>query len=89
MAPFILRRLGYSLLILLGVTLITYLLLFMLPADPARQIAGRSATLRWWPASAPSSGSTSRSTCSTGATWPAWYRATWAARTSSAARWPS
>ena len=43
-APFILRRLGYSLLILLGVTLITYLLLFMLPADPARQIAGRSAT---------------------------------------------
>ncbi|EPR3346701.1 hypothetical protein ACWDYW_006551 [Pseudomonas aeruginosa] len=44
MAPFILRRLGYSLLILLGVTLITYLLLFMLPADPARQIAGRSAT---------------------------------------------
>jgi peptide/nickel transport system permease protein len=44
MLTFIGRRIGYSLLILLGVSLITYLLLFMLPADPARQIAGRSAT---------------------------------------------
>jgi peptide/nickel transport system permease protein len=44
MLTFISRRIGYSLLILLGVTFITYLLLFMLPADPARQIAGRSAT---------------------------------------------
>lgn len=44
MFAFISRRIGYSLLILLGVTFITYLLLFMLPADPARQIAGRSAT---------------------------------------------
>lgn len=44
MLAFISRRIGYSLLILLGVTFITYLLLFMLPADPARQIAGRSAT---------------------------------------------
>jgi peptide/nickel transport system permease protein len=30
--------------ILLGITLVTYLLLFLLPADPVRQIAGRSAT---------------------------------------------
>jgi peptide/nickel transport system permease protein len=44
MFAFIGRRVGYALLILLGVTFITYLLLFMLPADPARQIAGRSAT---------------------------------------------
>jgi peptide/nickel transport system permease protein len=44
MLAFMTRRILYSLLILLGVTLITYLLLFMLPADPARQIAGRSAT---------------------------------------------
>ena len=44
MVAFMTRRVVYSLLILLGVTLITYLLLFMLPADPARQIAGRSAT---------------------------------------------
>lgn len=38
------RRLGASALILLGVTFITYALLFLLPADPVRQIAGRSAT---------------------------------------------
>ncbi|TWI58554.1 peptide/nickel transport system permease protein [Pseudomonas duriflava] len=44
MLAFMTRRVAYSLLILLGVTLITYLLLYMLPADPARQIAGRSAT---------------------------------------------
>lgn len=44
MLTFMTRRVAYALLILLGVTLITYLLLFMLPADPARQIAGRSAT---------------------------------------------
>jgi peptide/nickel transport system permease protein len=44
MFAFISRRIGYALLILLGVSLITYLLLFLLPADPARQIAGRSAT---------------------------------------------
>lgn len=44
MFAFISRRVGYSLLILLGVTFITYLLLFLLPSDPARQIAGRSAT---------------------------------------------
>ena len=31
-------------LILLGVSLVTFFLLYILPADPARQIAGRSAT---------------------------------------------
>lgn len=44
MIPYALRRLGQALFILLGITLVTYLLLFLLPADPARQIAGRSAT---------------------------------------------
>jgi len=38
------RRLIQSLLILLGVSLITFALLYVLPADPVRQIAGRSAT---------------------------------------------
>ncbi|RUY02155.1 ABC transporter permease, partial [Mesorhizobium sp. M7A.F.Ca.US.005.03.2.1] len=38
------RRLIQSLLILLGVSLITFALLYLLPADPVRQIAGRSAT---------------------------------------------
>lgn len=38
------RRLAEAMLILLGVSLITFALLYILPADPARQIAGRSAT---------------------------------------------
>lgn len=38
------RRIAQSLLILLGVSFITFLLLYILPADPAVQIAGRSAT---------------------------------------------
>ena len=44
MAFYLLRRLGQSLLILIGVSLITYILLYLIPADPVRQIAGRSAT---------------------------------------------
>ncbi len=38
------RRLAQSALILLGVAAITFILLYALPADPARMIAGRSAT---------------------------------------------
>jgi len=38
------KRLIQSALILLGVTAITFILLYALPADPARMIAGRSAT---------------------------------------------
>jgi len=44
MAAYLIRRLIQSALILLGVSFITFLLLFVLPADPVRQIAGRSAT---------------------------------------------
>lgn len=44
MAGYFLRRLVQSALILLGVSFITYFLLFILPADPVRQIAGRAAT---------------------------------------------
>ena len=44
MANHLLRRIFQSALILLGVSLITFFLLFVLPADPVRQIAGRSAT---------------------------------------------
>lgn len=40
----LLRRLIQSVLILLGVSFITFVLLYVLPADPVRQIAGRSAT---------------------------------------------
>lgn len=44
MGAYLLRRLAQALLILLGVSLVTFVLLYLLPADPARQIAGRSAT---------------------------------------------
>jgi peptide/nickel transport system permease protein len=44
MGGYLLRRLLQSALILLGVTLVTFVLLYLVPADPARQIAGRSAT---------------------------------------------
>jgi len=44
MWAYIVRRLGESLLILLGISLVTFALLYLVPADPARQIAGRSAT---------------------------------------------
>ena len=44
MAAYLIRRLAQAVLILLGVSLVTFVLLYLLPADPARQIAGRSAT---------------------------------------------
>jgi len=44
MIAYIARRLLQSALILLGISLVTFALLYLLPADPARQIAGRSAT---------------------------------------------
>jgi peptide/nickel transport system permease protein len=44
MAGYLARRIVQAVLILLGVTFVTFILLYLLPADPARQIAGRSAT---------------------------------------------
>lgn len=44
MGPYVARRLLESALILLGISLVTFVLLYLVPADPARQIAGRSAT---------------------------------------------
>ncbi|MBA3326489.1 MAG: ABC transporter permease [Rhodobacteraceae bacterium] len=44
MAAYLARRLVQAVFILLGVSLVTFFLLYMLPADPVRQIAGRSAT---------------------------------------------
>lgn len=44
MAAYLIRRIIQSLLILLGVSFITFVLLYVLPADPVRQIAGRAAT---------------------------------------------
>ncbi len=44
MLRFLAGRLVQSAFILLGVTIITFGLLFLMPADPVRMIAGRSAT---------------------------------------------
>lgn len=44
MAAYLIRRLIQSVLILIGVSFVTFFLLYVLPADPVRQIAGRSAT---------------------------------------------
>ena len=44
MFNFVMRRVVQSALILIGVSFITFALLYLLPADPVRQIAGRSAT---------------------------------------------
>jgi peptide/nickel transport system permease protein len=44
MPAYLARRLVQAFLILLGVAAITYLLLYMLPADPARMVAGRTAS---------------------------------------------
>lgn len=44
MWAYLIRRVGETLLILLGISLVTFVLLYLVPADPARQIAGRSAT---------------------------------------------
>src|SRR5262245_8525130 len=44
MPTYVARRLVQALLILLGVSIITFLLLHFLPADPARMVAGRTAS---------------------------------------------
>ncbi|MEM7122126.1 MAG: ABC transporter permease [Pseudomonadota bacterium] len=44
MLSFLARRLGQSVVILIGITMITFILSFLVPADPVRMIAGRSAT---------------------------------------------
>jgi peptide/nickel transport system permease protein len=44
MAVYLARRIVQAVLILVGVSFITFFLLYVLPADPVRQIAGRSAT---------------------------------------------
>jgi peptide/nickel transport system permease protein len=43
---YVVRRLLASVGVLFGVSVITFLLLYLLPADPARMIAGRSATVQ-------------------------------------------
>lgn len=44
MPAYLAKRLAQAGFILIGITLVTYVLLYLVPADPVRQIAGRSAT---------------------------------------------
>jgi peptide/nickel transport system permease protein len=44
MAAYLGRRILQSLLILVGITIVTFALLYLLPTDPAAQVAGRSAS---------------------------------------------
>ena len=44
MLSYIVRRLFQLVIVLIGVTLITFLIMFAIPGDPARQLAGKSAT---------------------------------------------
>ena len=44
MLVFLAKRLSQAILILIGITLITFCLSFLMPADPVRMLAGRSAT---------------------------------------------
>jgi peptide/nickel transport system permease protein len=44
MLQYLIRRVLWACALFLGVTLITYVLFFVVPADPARQAAGKSAT---------------------------------------------
>ncbi|QPC88107.1 ABC transporter permease subunit [Mesorhizobium sp. NBSH29] len=44
MIAYVARRLVQAFFLLIGVSLITFVILYLLPADPVRQIAGRSAT---------------------------------------------
>ncbi|MES1151912.1 MAG: glutathione ABC transporter permease GsiC, partial [Dongia sp.] len=44
MAGYLIRRLIHVVLVLIGVSIITFLILHALPHDPARQVAGRTAS---------------------------------------------
>ena len=44
MITYLAKRMAASALILIGVTVVTFALAFLMPADPVRQIAGRNAT---------------------------------------------
>ena len=40
---FVARRLGQGVIVLIGVSIVTFLLLYVVPSDPASLIAGRAA----------------------------------------------
>src|SRR5450756_335309 len=44
MITYIVRRLFQLVIVLIGVTIITFVIMFAIPGDPARQLAGKNAT---------------------------------------------
>src|SRR6187549_1774262 len=44
MARYLIRRLLWAVLLFFAVTIVAYILFFVIPADPARQFAGKGAT---------------------------------------------
>jgi len=44
MARYLIRRLGWALLVLVGISIITFMLTYLMPGDPARRMAGAGAT---------------------------------------------
>lgn len=44
MASYIVRRLGGALIVVFGISVVTFLLVYAIPSDPARIIAGQKAT---------------------------------------------
>ncbi|WP_454854929.1 hypothetical protein [Promicromonospora soli] len=73
---FLLRRAGGLAVNLVLLLLVTFLIVQLIPGDPAVAIAGESATLAQVELRGRSSGWTSRSRCSSGPTSPASRRAT-------------
>ena len=65
MIEYLIRRILWAAVLFVGVTMITYVLFFLLPADPARLAAGNRRRPRTSRASSSSSGSTGRCTSST------------------------
>ena len=65
MIRYIIRRLLWAVVLFLAVTVVTYIIFFIIPADPARAVAGKNPTPEMILRARHTSGSTSRSTSST------------------------
>ena len=77
MGVYLLRRLMQSVLILIGISFVTFFLLYVLPADPVRQIAGRAATAETVESIRKELGLDQPFSCNTGVIWRGWCRAIW------------
>ena len=79
MLAYVLRRLLFGAAVLAGTSIITFVIAFVVPADPSDHRRGKADPQTFDYDPAPSSGSISRSTSNTPATSTARCMATWAA----------